>query len=248
MMKQSYITAIGAFAIISILLSAGCVAPPTEKSLGSIGSTSGSNEVTGTPTTQSFVTEETVEDFGCSTAPLGYSTFLPTTQIPADIACQIYAKSAYYSFNGSAFSFDLKNPPMYIQYTVIPKNVTVTKAFTSRSGDRSDQVITYSDYSPTSYFEVTVSNKTSGQVYLQDGFGGAKGYSTYLNRTLKVLNRDTMFVELKGNDIQATATIWVKPVGNFNETEIPSFTDCAYLDANRASIPTPIQTTYNPDK
>lgn len=245
-MKAAYVVICG-LALILLMISAGCVAPPTEKSLGSIGSSSNGEGTAVTTKPLSYVTEETVSDFArCTTAPLGYSNFVPTTRIPEDIACKIYTKTANYGFNGSAFSFNLLNPPMYIQYTVIPTNVTVTRVFTSRTGDRKDQTITYSDYSPTSWFEITVSNKTTGKVYLQDGFGTAKGYTTYLNRTLKILNRDTMFVELKGNDIKATATIWVKPVGNFNETEIPQFTECSYMDANRASIPTPVITTYNP--
>ena len=247
-MKAAYFL-ICALAMILIMVSAGCVAPPTEKSLGSIGSSSNGQGTDVTTAPPSYVTEETLADIPRNaTTPLGYSNFVPTTQIPADIACQIYTKTAAYGFNGSAFSFDLKNPPMYIQYTVIPTNITVTKVVSPRTGTKGDDItLTYSDYSPTSWFEITVSNKTSGNVYLQDGFGTAKGYPTYLNRTLKILNRDTMFVELKGNDIKATATIWVKPIGNFNDTEIPTFTTCSYMDQNRASIPTPVQTTYNPN-
>ena len=243
-MKEISFCLAAALTIILVLISTGCVAPPTEKSLGSIGSSGTGQATAGATGTQAYVTEETVSDFArCTTAPLGYSTFAATTRIPEDITCRIYTKTAWYGYNGSAFSFDLLNPPMYIQYTVVPTNVSVTKVFTSRSGDRSEQTITYSDYSPNSWFEITVSNKTTGNVYLKDGFGESKGYTTYLNRTLKIINRDTMYVELKGNDIQATATIWVKPVGNFNETLIPTFTDCAYLDQQRNTIATAVSTT-----
>ena len=65
-----------------------------------------------------------------SKPPSGYTTFLPTTQIPADITCRIHSKSAAYGYNGSAFTFNLKNPPMYINYTVVPTNVTVNKVYT----------------------------------------------------------------------------------------------------------------------
>jgi hypothetical protein len=243
-MKEISFCISAALAIILVLISAGCVAPPTEKSLGSIGSSGSGTEATGTTAPQAYVTEETVSDFArCTTAPLGYSTFAATTRIPEDITCRIYTKTAWYGYNGSAFSFDLLNPPMYIQYVVKPTNVSVTKVFTSRTGNREEKTITYSDYSPNSWFEITVSNKTSGTVYLKDGFGEAKGYSTYLNRTLKIINRDTMYVELRGNDIKATATIWVKPVGNFNESLIPTFTDCAYLDTKRDTIATAKPTT-----
>ena len=244
MMKGISFCLATALAIILVLIATGCVAPPTEKSLGSIGSSGNGPGTAATTGPHAYVTEETVSDFArCTTAPLGYSTFAATTRIPEDITCRIYTKTAWYGYNGSAFSFDLLNPPLYIQYVVKPTNVTVTKVFTERTGTRKEKTITYSDYSPNSWFEITVSNKTSGKVYLKDGFGEGKGYSTYLNRTLKIINRDTMYVELRGNDIQATATIWVKPVGNFNESLIPTFTVCAYLDQKRDTIATAKPTT-----
>jgi len=54
----------------------------------------------------------------------------------------------------------------------------VHKVFDARSGAEKSagatEILTYSDYAPYSWFEITVRNKTSGEVYLKDGFGRAK--------------------------------------------------------------------------
>ena len=96
-----------------------------------------------------------------------------------------------------------------------------------------EQIITIDTYSPVSWFEVTVRNKTSGEIYLRDGFGTGKGYTEYLNRTLKVLKRDDMQIEFAGNNITATAMVWVKPESNIDDTsKFNLSTDCAYIDPN----------------
>jgi len=129
--------------------------------------------------------------------------------------------------------FDLQNPPMYINYTVKPSNVTKNIAYTSKITGEGDKVIKIDTYSPLSWFEVIVRSKSTGEIYLQDGFGAAKGYNEYLNRTLKVLKRDNMQIEFGGNNITATAMVWVKPAGNFNDTtQFNMTTDCAYFDPN----------------
>jgi hypothetical protein len=173
---------------------------------------------------------------------LEYPTLLAKTPIPPDMTCSIYSKSATYAYNGFAFTFNQKNPPMFINYTVIPKNVTVNKVFTD-TNTKETKTWTYSDYSPSSWFEVTVRDNTTKDIILQDGFGGAKGYSTYLSRTLKVLKNGDLLVEFRGNDIQASATIWVKPHGNFDESRLSEFTNCMYWEGHRDTLATATPTT-----
>lgn len=166
----------------------------------------------------------------------------PRTPIPPDITCSIFSKTAAYGYNGTSFSFTQKNPPMFINYTVVPKNVTVNKAYTDTNTDKT-KTLTYSDYSMSSWFEVTVRNKATGEVILQDGFGAAKKYPTYLSRTLKVLKSGDFVIEFNGNDIKATVNVWVKPHGNVEESRLMEFTDCAYMEGNRDSLVTAKQTT-----
>ena len=103
--------------------------------------------------------------------------------------------------------------------------------------------LTYSDYSTTSWFEVTVRNKATGEVVLQDGFGAAKGYPAYVSRTLKVLKSGDLVVEFNGNDVRASVNVWIKPHGNVEESRMMEFTRCAYLEGSRDSLAAPTQTT-----
>jgi hypothetical protein len=248
MMKADYSGLVYILAIILTLIIAGCVAPPKETPTTPVDLYDPNQFATNNASsTSGFVSEVTIADYSLSaTKPVEHPTFLATTQIPSDITCRIYSKSAPYSYNGSAFTFNQKNPPMYINYTVIPKNVTVTKVYTVKSAiDKSEktETLTYSDYSPTSWFEVTVRNNATKEIYVQEGFGENKGYSTYLSHSLKVLKNGDLLVELRGNDIQASTSIWVKPQGNFDESRLSEFTNCMYWDVSRDSLVTAIPTT-----
>lgn len=166
----------------------------------------------------------------------------PRTPIPEDVTCSIFTKTAVYAYNGSSFSFTQKNPPMFINYTVIPKNVTVNRVFTDPN-TKQTKTLTYSDYSQSSWFEVTVTNKVTGEVILKDGFGAGRGYPTYLSRTLKVLRNGDFEIKFNGNDITATVNVWIKPHGNVEESRIMEFTSCAYMEGQRDTLATAKTTT-----
>jgi hypothetical protein len=260
-MKKIYQYLVYSLVIILLLANAGCIAPPKETPAVPVGSshqTQLAPKTNNSNTSSSFVTEVTLADYALSTTTSsessGYTTFLPPTQIPADITCRIYSKSAAYSYNGSAFTFDQKNPPMFINYTVVPRNITKNDVYFEKtgtyapsategipgSGKGSAKTVTYTDYSPSSWFEVTVRDNTTKEIILQDGFGETKGYSTYLSRTLKILKSGDLLVEFRGNDIKASATIWVKPIGNFNESRLSEFTDCMYWEGRRDTVAIPV--------
>lgn len=223
-------------AIIAMLAIAGCVAPPKESpaDVTYTYNPDAPGAAAETTSAAAYVTEVTpyvnaqvtVTDKETS----GYHTFVTPTPIPVDKSCRIYATTQYFLYNATAFTFNLKNPPMYINYTVTPVNVTVNRAGTEKYLKSEDVIYKYSTYDPQSYFIITVRNKTSGKVYLEDGFGN--DYSMYLTRTLKVLNTDDMLVEMKGNKVTATVNFWVKPPGNFEDADNMSFDTCTYWDAS----------------
>ena len=157
----------------------------------------------------------------------------PTTQPAEEKYCRIYTSPENtFEYNTTAIAFDLRSPPMYINYTVKPSNVTYKKWVASKITGESSKEITIDTYSPYSWFEVTVRSKSTGEIYLQDGFG-TKKYTEYINRTLKVLKRDNIQVEFKRNNITATAMVWVKPLGNFDDiSQFNWTTDCTYFDFN----------------
>jgi len=235
-MKEKLARIICCITIILVVAVSGCVAPPKDNKTSSTtgnffnpGQTKPETSATATP---NFVTE--VTPFVTVTPGSGYRTMPPTTQIAEDKYCRIYTSPKNTNeYNTTAITFDLRSPPMYINYTVKPSNVTKKIAYTSKITGEGDKVITVDTYSPVSWFEVTVRSKSTGEIYLQDGFGTGKGYTEYINRTLKVLKRDNMQIEFKRNNITATAMVWVKPAGNFNDTtQFNMTTDCAYFDPN----------------
>jgi hypothetical protein len=246
-MKERYHYLVPSLAAILLLVFAGCVAPPTENATTPMDLYDPNQFATtsNTSSSSSFVTEVPLSDYTSitTTNPSGYSTFLPTTQIPADITCRIHSINLT-GYNGTAFLFNLKNPPLYISYSVVPTNVTVNKVYTENVLDRKEtRTLTFSDYSPDSWFEITVRNNTSKEIILQDGFGKNKGYPTYLTRTLKIMKNEDLLVEFRSSNIIASSTIWVKPIGNFDESRLSEFTDCTYWDSTRASLVTAKATT-----
>jgi hypothetical protein len=234
-MKEKIVHIICCITIILVVAASGCVAPPKDNKSSTTGNffnPGQTNPVASATAAPNYVTE--VTPFVTATSVSGYHTIPTTTQLPEDKYCRIFTSPKNtYEYNTTAIMFDLRSPPMYINYTVKPSNVTGKKVIDSKITGEGQKVITYDTYSPVSWFEVTVRSKSTGEIYLQDGFGIGKGYTEYINRTLKVLKRDNMQIEFKRNNITATAMVWVKPAGNLNDTtQFNMTTDCAYFDPN----------------
>jgi len=124
-----------------------------------------------------------------------------------------------FGYNKTAVSFDLNNPPMMINVSLIPVNETGTKTiFVKKAGatEATEETVTIDRFSPYAWFELTVRNKNTGQILLQDGFGNSYGkqYSQELNQTMKIINRGTMLIEMDGNLITASINMSVKKEGN----------------------------------
>jgi len=246
-MKEKYLYAICILAIIFVIFTTGCVTPPQENTQN-ITYKTGTKIVTKQPTY--YVTVVTTQQNASPAIQTqGYSTFLPTTEIPEDMTCSIYSVSLS-GFNQSGLIFDLKNPPMYINWTVVPKNVTVNKVYTD-ANTKKTVTLQYSDFSPNSWFVVTVRDNANKEVILQEGFGESKGYSIYLKRTMKILKTGEILVEFDSHDMKsASATIWVKPRENFNESRLSEFRTCMYWDEYRNVLSMPTQTsvtTWTPE-
>lgn len=223
---------------VALILIAGCVTPPSSTTKTSTSSGYYATE-TITPATTAppsyvtavtpFITPGSAEQ--TSTSGVNMYTTAPTP-LPADQSCLIYLNKQFYSYNTTAVSFDLKNPPMYITYSVVPFNVTVNKYVQSHQGANTMITLQYSDYAPYSWFEITVRDNATGKVYLDNGFGPYKTpnpISFYTNATLgPILNSGDLHIEMTGNNITATTSVWVKPVGNIDDPQNQTFTQCQY--------------------
>jgi hypothetical protein len=233
-MKEIIIRVACCISVILVVMASGCVAPPKENATSTkSGTSAGSSKIIPTTGTPSYVTE--VTPFVTATAP-GTSGFseIPTTAIPGDLYCRIYSTTLV-EYNQSAVAFNLQNPPMFINYTVKPSNVTYKDWTIPKLTGEKEKQITVDTYSPASTFVIKVLSKSTGEVYLEDGFGTQK-YTTYLNRTLKVLNQGNLQIEFKGTNITGTAMVWVKPEGNIDNPKFNLTTDCAYFSANPRNV------------
>jgi len=236
-MKQNVICLLCCISVILIVVVSGCITPPKENAtiLKKGTSTSGNPLNPATTDTPSYVTEVTA--YTTATPMSAYHTVSPTP-LPGDIYCRIYSTKNTYAYNKTAIAFNLQNPPMFINYTVKPSNVTYKDVVDRKITGQGEEEITIDRYSPLSWFEVTVRSKSDPtKIYLVDGFGAAKGYNEYLNRTLKIVNIGDMQIEFYGNNITATASVWVKPDFNFNDTtQFNMTTDCAYFASNPRDV------------
>ncbi|HVP95993.1 MAG TPA: hypothetical protein VMS83_02480 [Methanoregula sp.] len=243
-----------------MLLATGCVTPPKGTTTSS--SASGSYYATETnagetPTSPSYVAAATpfeTTNAGVQGNSPGSNPYSTPTPIPTDQSCLIYLNTQPFSYNTTAISFDLKNPPMYINYTVIPTNITVTKYVKSNQGGNNWVTLQYSDYDPNSWFQVTVLDKTTGTIYNQAGFGKAPGMSNlslYTSATMgPILNSGNLQIQMTGNEITATTGVWVKPLGNFDDPQNQTFPECKFwggTQQNYLSYPTTTATpTWTP--
>jgi hypothetical protein len=222
-MKQGFLPVFCIFLILLFISAAACVAPPKSSGTQSAGSSktagqgAGGAGATETPT-PGYVILET--PYGATAPPTQAPT--ATTALPEEWV-EIYRDTRSYGYNTTAFSFDLKNPPMFVNLTFLPVNVTGTKVVTSRYGSKEEITVRYDYYSPYAWFEITVRDKDSGRILLKDGFGNSYGkqYSAELNRTMKVLNRANLHIEMSGNQLTAKVDMHVKKEGNINNATIP---------------------------
>ena len=219
---------LGIILIVSISLS-GCIAPPAEKPLIPVGTyepDQPATEETTTPTPiTGFVTIETpyvtLEPVLAPDAnPFAYHTLSPITPIPEDYVVIYSITNQPFAYNKSAVSFDLKNPPMLIDFDVSAGNITGERTYRGRSGtDSGKDLLVKTDYlDPDAWFEVTVREKSSGKIVLQDGFGQSRQYGSEHLRHLKILTSGNYLIEFGGNKLTASLNLSVKREGNINQS------------------------------
>ena len=134
---------------------------------------------------------------------------LVTVERPIEeIYKEIYHENVTFSYSSKAFSYNLYMPPLIIEYTVWPEIIVDTKAYTSRFGNKPDEIVTTTYPSPSAWFEVIVRNKTTGEIVLQDGYG--VNYTQDYFKRLKVLTTGNYQIDFRGNDVTTDITMRVK--------------------------------------
>lgn len=125
-----------------------------------------------------------------------------------EIYKEIYHENVTFSYSAKAFSYNLYMPPLIIEYTVWPEIIVDTKAYTSRFGNKEDEIVTTTYPSPSAWFEVIVRDKTTGEIVLQDGYGA--NYTQDYFKRLKILATGNYQIDFRGNDVTADIAMRVK--------------------------------------
>ncbi len=128
-----------------------------------------------------------------------FSTQPETTPTP-EAYVTLYDRTARFTQNTEAFAFDLTAPPLLIDFTVEPKMITREKYFTSDYSNIKSGMVKQTFPSETSWFKVTVWDRGSNTVVVENGFG--KLYSADAHKQVYVGRSGNYQIELSGNDVK----------------------------------------------
>ena len=113
-----------------------------------------------------------------------------------------------YTYN---VSFDLKNPPMVIRYTVVPMNITDEKWFAPHDSQKLIETAVVERPVETAYFTVKIFNNGT----LMDTQGWGTIYGTPLTPQMIVIRETGMTdIELSGEQVTVSTEVFVKKEGN----------------------------------
>jgi hypothetical protein len=223
-MKERFLRLCSVLIILFLAINAAaCVAPAStggtsgSKSGSGSGSGSGASGADTTPTPE-YVKE--VTPYGWT--PPKTAAPLETTIVPTEEWITIYATDQNFTINRTmAVAYELRNPPMVINLTITPVNVTKYVEEWEHYGTKSmsKKNTSVSVYHPSSYFAVIVRDRNSGSIILDDGYSASNNegrfYPIDTTRTLKVYTTGDFLIEMNGKWIKnANVTIDVKKAGN----------------------------------
>lgn len=228
--------------IVAIVFASGCIVPTKEDPAPAGSKSGGTNYLvpgTGsTPRQQTQVSAQNQKVPVTSPTPTraptvtNYLTLVPTYAVPTDNEptyrdlsflieptpiipryLEIYNNELSLKGYTVAYAYDLKKPPLVINFDIKPRVETRTIWYENRSGtydkngSRSDVYVTTHQFSPNAWFELIVRNKTTGTIVLNDGFGRQFGGNT--KRTVSVRNYGDYQIDMSGNEVDVLVTMYV---------------------------------------
>jgi hypothetical protein len=204
--------------LILLVLSAGCgqrvptrnTTPKNPWGNTTPRGTGGAVETTVVPTTTSPVMHATLipETFTGTPVPT-YRAPPPVANATANLTL-IDEKDMVFSYNKTAYNYELKNPPLLIEVTLTVPNITKTRVETdpTTGGDRTVS-ITYPD--PVAWFQVSVMDLKTKRIIARDGYGGQ--YDVSYSKEVWVRYPGNYYIEFSGQRLSADVKFWVA-VGN----------------------------------
>ncbi len=122
----------------------------------------------------------------------------------------IFDQSLIFSYNATAVTYELTNPPLLIDYTLTVPNITRLRQATDPiSGD--DITVTSSYPDPQARFEIIVRDPVTKRIFAQDGYGGQ--YDIAFSKEFRILYPGNYHIQMSGNKVTAHVRFTV-PQGN----------------------------------
>ncbi len=121
---------------------------------------------------------------------------------------EVLNETYQFVYTSSSIPVSVGTPPLLIDYTLSPKITTNEKVLTGKSGV--DQTVTATYFSPTAWFELTLRDNSTGDIVLEDGFGGTFGSDTH--KRVPWYRPGEYNLTMRGNDITADVEVLVKSV------------------------------------
>jgi hypothetical protein len=232
-MNRSY----GFLVIVMVLLiaaaAAGCISPPKDTSPGASGGTgetiggykpgtgsasapgqTGTNNPSaggnGSGNASGPGTLQQVTPFGLEpirTNPVG--THVPSvTATPIVYQYQdIYNQTIRFNYTSLAYAYNLTVPPLNIDMTMKPDYVTRKIWYESRSGTHKGVTETVTEISPDAWFEITVRDRSNGEIVLSDGFG--RQYDARTQKRAVIRENGSYQFDMRGNGIEVAIRMQV---------------------------------------
>jgi hypothetical protein len=232
--KRALIVFLLIIIVVMMVILSGCIAPPKgnpEGTSGTSGSTSGSTSGGTSGGTKSggsaaattpTVTPDTIEagyltpvtPFPVETTPRptsGYTVLPDITPNMTEFVAIFYNTIAFRQ-NKTAYSYDLKNPPLVIEMCIKPNMTTRTIWYESKYKDQDDVTKKVTTISPGAWFEVTVRDPVTGNILAREGF--ARSYSVDTAKKLTLRSPGSYLIEFSGNDLSAEIQMQVPKTGD----------------------------------
>ena len=118
---------------------------------------------------------------------------------------------SYNLANSYKISFDLKNPPMVIRYTVIPQNITDTKWFEPTDFQKKIDTAIINRVDEFAWFEMKIYENES--LYDKQGWGGLYGIPLTMQEIV-IRNPGMYEIEFSGYEVRVNSEVLVKKEGN----------------------------------
>ena len=229
--------------IMAIVFSSGCIVPTKDKPAPVSSESGGTNYlVPGTGSSPQQQTPDSAQNPGTppSLSPTyppipddtRYLTQVPTYAVTSDtgpayrnlsflveptptmpVYKEIYNNELSLKDYTVAYAYDLKNPPMVINFDIKPRIDSRTIWYERKTGsydtdtNRGDVYVTIPQISPNAWFEIIVRDKATGNIVLDDGFGRNFGGET--NRTVSVRSYGNYQIDMSGNEVNVTVKMFI---------------------------------------